>query len=76
MPTLEAYRQTNDRQTTMIGQDHTPAGKSEEMATQRAMRVNWQLKAVWPVAVVLLVGMFLFLLATLSLRDTNVIVCC
>jgi signal transduction histidine kinase len=35
------------------------------------MRVNWQLKAVWPVAVVLLNGMFLFLLATLSLQDTE-----
>jgi signal transduction histidine kinase len=35
------------------------------------MRVNWQLKAIWPVAVVLLNGMFLFLLATLSLQDTE-----
>ena len=37
----------------------------------RSMRVNWQLKAIWPVAVVLLNGMFLFLLATLSLQDTE-----
>lgn len=44
-----------------------PAGKN----TTRSMRVNWQLKAVWPVAVVLLNGMFLFLLATLSLQDTE-----
>lgn len=36
-----------------------------------SMRVNWQLKAIWPVAVVLLNGMFLFLLATLSLQDTE-----
>jgi len=36
-----------------------------------SMRVNWQLKAIWPVAVVLLSGMFLFLLATLSLQDTE-----
>jgi len=36
-----------------------------------AMRVNWQLKAIWPVAVVLLNGMLLFLLATLSLQDTE-----
>jgi signal transduction histidine kinase len=35
------------------------------------MRVNWQLKAIWPVAVVLLNGMLLFLLATLSLQDTE-----
>jgi len=36
-----------------------------------AMRVNWQLKTIWPVAVVLLAGMLLFLLSTLSLRDTE-----
>jgi signal transduction histidine kinase len=30
---------------------------------------NWQVKAVLPVAVVLLIGLFLFLLATMSLRD-------
>jgi signal transduction histidine kinase len=35
------------------------------------MRVNWQLKAIWPVAVVLLNGMLLFLLATVSLEDTE-----
>jgi signal transduction histidine kinase len=39
--------------------------------TTRSVRVNWQLKAIWPVAVVLLNGMFLFLLATLSLQDTE-----
>lgn len=33
------------------------------------VRINWQLKAVLPVAVALLNGLFLFLLATLSLRD-------
>ena len=37
----------------------------------RALRVNWQLKAIWPVAFVLLNGMLLFLLATLSLQDTE-----
>ena len=36
-----------------------------------SMRVNWQLKAIWPVAVVLLNGMLLFLLATISLQDTE-----
>ena len=35
------------------------------------MRVNWQLKTIWPVAVVLLIGMLLFLLSTLSLRDPD-----
>ncbi len=52
----------------MINRTPAPvAGKS----TARSMRVNWQLKAIWPVAVVLLNGMFLFLLATLSLQDTE-----
>jgi len=36
-----------------------------------SMRVNWQLKTIWPVAVVLLAGMLLFLLSTLSLKDTE-----
>jgi signal transduction histidine kinase len=35
------------------------------------MRVNWQLKTIWPVAVVLLVGMFLFLLSTLSFQAND-----
>ena len=52
--------------------DQTHAGGSlAEKKPARSMRVNWQLKAIWPVAVVLLNGMFLFLLATLSLQDTE-----
>jgi len=35
------------------------------------MRVNWQLKTIWPVAVVLLIGVLLFLVSTLSLRDPD-----
>ncbi|MBI3478523.1 MAG: HAMP domain-containing protein [Acidobacteria bacterium] len=35
------------------------------------IRVNWQLKTIWPVAVVLLAGMMLFLLSTLSFRDPD-----
>ena len=35
------------------------------------MRVNWQLKTIWPVAIVLLAGMLLFLLSTVSLQDTE-----
>jgi signal transduction histidine kinase len=34
-----------------------------------SIRVNWQLKAIAPVAVVLLAGLMLFTLATVSLRD-------
>jgi signal transduction histidine kinase len=47
------------------------ANAGEEKTPARSMRVNWQLKAIWPVLVVLLNGMLLFLLATLSLQDTE-----
>ncbi len=43
----------------------------DEQKTPPSLRVNWQLKTMWPVAVVLLVGMLLFLLSTLSLRGTE-----
>jgi signal transduction histidine kinase len=43
----------------------------EQKTTGASLRVNWQLKTMWPVAVVLLVGMLLFLLSTLSLRGTE-----
>jgi hypothetical protein len=34
-----------------------------------SVRVNWQLKAILPVGLVLLSGLLLFILATVSLRD-------
>jgi len=34
-----------------------------------SVRVNWQLKAILPVGLVLLAGLLLFILATVSLRD-------
>ncbi len=73
MPTLEADYPTAHRSATVMT-EQTPtraAGKPAEKNSARSMRVNWQLKAIWPVAVVLLNGMFLFLLATLSLQDTE-----
>lgn len=42
---------------------------AEEEAYLPKLRMNWQLKAVLPVAFVTLNGMLLFLLATVSLRD-------
>ena len=45
-------------------------GERESVGPTR-MRVNWQLKTIWPVAVVLLIGMVLFLVSTLSLRDPD-----
>ncbi|MBI1749986.1 MAG: HAMP domain-containing protein [Acidobacteria bacterium] len=46
-----------------------PEGSGEGKVS--SMRVNWQLKTIWPVAVVLLAGMLLFLLSTVSLRDPD-----
>jgi signal transduction histidine kinase len=40
-----------------------------EHAGSGPVRINWQLKAVLPIAFVLLNGLFLFLLSTVSLRD-------
>ena len=34
-------------------------------------RINWQLKAILPIAIVLLNGLLLFMLATVSWRDTE-----
>jgi two-component system, NtrC family, sensor kinase len=51
------------------------AGSSSAGSTQveesglRSVRVNWQLKAILPVGFVLLAGLLLFILATVSLRD-------
>lgn len=48
-----------------------PTSQREEKTDVSSMRVNWQLKTIWPVAVVLLAGMLLFLLSTVSLKDTE-----
>src|SRR5579864_3664231 len=45
------------------------APATPEDSPVRTIRFNWQLKAVLPVAFVLLNGLLLFLLATVSLRD-------
>jgi len=47
----------------------SPALPPQEDSELRSVRVNWQLKAVLPVAFVLLNGLLLFILATVSLRD-------
>lgn len=46
------------------------AAPKENNRAMSSIRVNWQLKTIWPVAFVLLAGMFLFLLATLSFEAT------
>src|ERR1039458_7405440 len=47
--------------------DMTP----EEDFRLSSVRVNWQLKAILPVGFVLLAGLLLFTLATVSLRDPD-----
>jgi signal transduction histidine kinase len=48
-----------------------PTKSADQESPVSSLRVNWQLKTMWPVAVVLLAGMLLFLLSTLSLRGTE-----
>jgi two-component system, NtrC family, sensor kinase len=47
----------------------TPIDSPRRRESNTALRVNWQVKMVLPVAFVLLNGLLLFLLATVSLRD-------
>lgn len=46
-----------------------PTEDREDAARLRSVRVNWQLKAILPIGFVLLAGLLLFTLATVSLRD-------
>src|SRR5450755_3819131 len=56
---------------------HEPAKTADPIAPYRneegprlgSVRVNWQLKAILPVGFVLVAGLLLFTLATVSLRD-------
>jgi signal transduction histidine kinase len=48
-----------------------PADFPAKEGVFRSVRVNWQIKAVLPVAFVLLNGLLLFLLSTVSLRDPD-----
>jgi hypothetical protein len=52
------------------GSDHTtPEDSSSENFRLSSVRVNWQIKAILPVGFVLLAGLLLFTLATVSLQD-------
>ena len=53
------------------GREHTtPVGSSPaEDSPKSFVRMNWQLKAILPVGLVLLAGLLLFILATVSLRN-------
>ena len=61
---------------TGTGIDHTGVGPTTHGLSQQAeesrlnsVRFNWQLKAILPVVSVLLAGLLLFIVATVSLRD-------
>ncbi len=45
------------------------AAETQEEFRLSSVRVNWQLKAILPIGLVLLAGLFLFTLATVSLRN-------
>src|ERR1022692_133674 len=53
------------------GSERTMSASSSQAEGSRlgSVRMNWQLKAILPVAFVLLAGLLLFILATVSLRD-------
>src|ERR1039457_2923240 len=53
------------------GSERTMSAGSSQAEGSRlgSVRMNWQLKAILPVAFVLLAGLLLFILATVSLRD-------
>jgi len=55
----------------LIGSKLSVSARSSQMEDfqLRSVRVNWQLKAILPVGLVLLAGLLLFILATVSLRD-------
>ncbi len=52
-----------------VNEPPMPAASSQEDFQVSSVRVNWQLKAILPVGFVLLAGLLLFILATVSLRD-------
>jgi signal transduction histidine kinase len=51
-----------------LGQPASATATQEEFRLN-SMRVNWQLKAILPIGLVLLAGLLLFTMATVSLRD-------
>ena len=46
-----------------------PATETQDEFRLSSVRVNWQLKAILPIGLVLLAGLLLFTLATVSLRN-------
>jgi signal transduction histidine kinase len=57
----------------LIGSNPSVSARSSQVEDFQlsSVRVNWQLKAILPVGLVLLAGLLLFILATVSLRDPD-----
>jgi signal transduction histidine kinase len=57
----------------LIGSNPSVSARSSQVEDFQlsSVRVNWQLKAILPVGFVLLAGLLLFILATVSLRDPD-----
>ena len=53
------------------GQVAAPPDEEEKSPRRRSVRISWEIKAVLPVLVVLLNGLVLFVLATVSLEKTE-----
>src|ERR1035438_6674139 len=51
------------------GHFRSAESSQKEESPLSSVRVNWQLKAILPIGLVLLAGLLLFALATVSLRD-------
>jgi len=62
-------RDFSDRQQGYTLGDRRLQALRDSAASRMPVRINWQLKAVLPVAFVMLNGLVIFLLATLSLQD-------
>src|ERR1039457_1737057 len=60
---------TDSVATGSVAQDSASASTQSEDSELPWLRINWEIKALVPIACVLLGGMLLFLLATLSWRD-------
>jgi signal transduction histidine kinase len=63
--------ETSSDQTVGTAANAAAISASEQSPRRHSVRISWEIKAVLPVAVVLLNGLILFVLATVSLQQTE-----
>ncbi|HKW27664.1 MAG TPA: ATP-binding protein [Terriglobales bacterium] len=63
--------ETSSDQTVGTATNAAAISASEQSPRRHSVRISWEIKAVLPVAVVLLNGLILFVLATVSLQQTE-----